>query len=122
MRYIFKDGKYRQVLPEDPYEVKGHNHEVLGTVQVANVKGCPHTHRFATVSGEAVREGTDHRHEVRYITDTYEGHHHEFCGMTETSVKTCDRHVHFLKGTTSENAGHKHGFQASTLIEDPIGK
>lgn len=121
MRYIYKDGRYRHVLPIEECEVQKHNHEVLGSVRVAGPKDNPHSHRFATVSGEAIKEASDHVHEVKYVTDFYEGHYHEFCGKTKVSVKTGDRHVHFLEGTTTENAGHKHKFRVTTLIEDPTG-
>lgn len=121
MRYVFKDGKYRQVIEDDLCELKQHNHEVLGTVQVAGTTDCPHTHRFANMSMEALRQGTDHVHEVKFMTDTYDDHYHQFCGLTGVSVATCDRHVHFLSGITTESAGHRHCFKVVTLIEDPTG-
>lgn len=100
-----------------------HVHEVLGSVVIAERKEDPHNHRFATVSGEAIRVGNDHFHEVKFRTDFYEEHFHEFKGKTSGAIPVGDgRHVHFLKDCTTRNDNHKHEFRVATLIENPIEK
>lgn len=46
-----------------------HVHEITGST--ATVNGCRecHNHRFCTVSGEAIRMGNSHVHEVKFRTD-----------------------------------------------------
>ncbi len=98
-----------------------HVHEVQGSVFIAEPVEDPHNHRFATVSGEAVRVGNDHFHEVKFRTDFYEEHFHEFKGKTSGAIPVGDgRHVHFLKDFTTRNDDHKHEFRVATLIENPI--
>jgi hypothetical protein len=98
-----------------------HVHEIQGSVQIAEPQEDPHNHRFATVSGEAIRVGCDHYHEVKFRTDFYEEHFHEFCGRTSGAIQVGDRHVHFLESATTQNDGHFHEFRFATLIDDPIG-
>jgi hypothetical protein len=112
-----------------------HVHEILGSVEIAERISDPHNHRFATVSGEAIRERdrcNDHEwdqnvndipfhvHEVKFRTDNYEDHYHEFRGKTGGPIRTGDRHVHFLESTTFEADGHVHDFRVTSLIENPI--
>lgn len=100
-----------------------HVHEVLGSVMIAEREEDPHNHRFATVSGEAIRVNRSHVHEVRFRTDFYENHFHEFRGRTSEAIPVGDdRHVHFLESVTTRNDGHFHEFRVATLIEDPIGE
>lgn len=99
-----------------------HDHEIQGSVQIAEPQEDPHNHRFATVSGEAIKVGNDHYHEVRFRTDFYEDHFHEFCGTTSGAIPVGDRHVHFLKSVTTESDCHRHKFRFATLINDPIGE
>ncbi len=102
-----------------PQEQK-HVHEVQGSVKIAG-EG-PHTHRFCTVTGEAIPYGNhDHVHEVCFRTDTYGDHHHEFKGRTGCAVMVGDRHVHYIESVTSMDDGHRHAFEAATLIENPTG-
>lgn len=98
-----------------------HKHEVQGSVRIAE-QGCDaHNHRFATVSGEAIRvPGNNHVHEVKFDTDTYEGHYHEFCGTTSEAYPICGGHVHYLEAMTTRRDGHFHTFRVITHIEDPI--
>lgn len=108
-----------------------HVHEVIGSVMVENClakspKKYPqnnhHTHRFATVTGEAMRVGkTDHIHEVMFRTDFYEDHYHEFYGETSGAILVGDRHVHYIQSVTSFDDGHKHRFRVATLIDNPTG-
>ena len=99
-----------------------HVHEVQGSVQIAEPQEDPHNHRFATVSGEAIKYGNSHYHKVKFRTDFYENHFHEFCGNTTLAIPVGDRHVHFLKSVTTENDNHKHCFRFGTFIDNPIGE
>ena len=98
-----------------------HVHEIQGSVMIAEAGEDPHNHRFATVSGEAIGNGINHYHEVKFRTDFYEDHFHEFCGVTSAAIIVGDRHVHFLESVTTENDGHTHNFRFATLIDNPIG-
>ena len=109
--------------PECPPKEQKHNHEVQGSVMIAEPQEEPHNHRFATVSGEAIFVGNnDHVHEVKFDTDFYEDHYHEFEGRTSGAVWVGDRHVHYLKSVTEESDGHVHEFRVATLIDNPIGE
>nr|WP_314466180.1 YmaF family protein [uncultured Clostridium sp.] len=99
-----------------------HDHEIQGSVQIAEPQEDPHNHRFATVSGKAIPAGTSHFHEVKFRTDFYENHYHEFCGKTSLAIPVGDRHVHFLESVTDVSDGHFHEFRVATLIDDPIGE
>lgn len=99
---------------------KQHNHELQGSVRISGCCEFAHSHRFATVTGYAIPCDGGHVHEVKFTTDSCNGHHHEFCGTTGPAVDVdCGRHVHLLKDCTSYEAGHKHEFIAATLIENP---
>lgn len=103
-----------------PYKQK-HVHEVTGIVEpVTECREC-HTHRFCTVSGEAIKiSDYDHVHEVKFRTDFADGHFHEFCGKTGGAIEVGNgKHVHYLKDFTEKEDGHKHRFQVAALIESP---
>lgn len=100
-----------------------HDHEVQGSVLIAEREEDPHNHRFATVSGQVIRAGKDHFHLVKFRTDFYENHFHEFCGKTSGAIPVGgNRHVHFLESVTTVNDCHQHDFRVATLIENPIGE
>lgn len=100
---------------------KQHVHEVLGSTRIAGCCDSAHNHRFATVSGEAIPCEGGHVHEVKFYTDSCNGHNHEFCGTTGPAKEVGEgRHVHFLKDCTSKEEGHKHEFIVATLIENPV--
>ena len=124
---------------------KQHNHEITGSTSISGCCEYAHNHRFATVTGDAIPcEGSHvtfpeeyhapelagkeavfhcHVHEVKFKTDSCNGHHHEFCGTTEKAVDIgCGKHIHLLKGCTSYDANHKHEFIVSTDMENPICK
>jgi hypothetical protein len=101
---------------------QSHVHEVQGSVEIAEREEDPHNHRFATVSGEAIPDGMNHFHKVKFRTDFYENHFHEFCGRTSLAIPVGDRHVHFLESATEVSDGHVHDFRVATLINDPIGE
>ena len=100
-----------------------HVHEITGSVQIAEPGTDPHNHRFATVSGEAIRTGSgDHVHEIRFRTDFYEGHYHEFAGRSGGAIDVGGgRHVHFAEAVTNREDGHCHPFRVASLINDSIG-
>ncbi|ABX43166.1 YmaF family protein [Lachnoclostridium phytofermentans] len=95
-----------------------HVHEIQGSVEIAE-QNDPHSHRFATISGEAIPYGMDHYHEVSFKTDFFREHYHEFQGHTTTAIPIGNSHLHYLESVTTANAGHKHGFRFATLIDDP---
>ncbi len=117
--------EYRNFPPEKQFGCfppQRHVHEIQGSVEFAEKCECPHNHRFATVSCEAIYFGTDHCHEVLFRTDYFNNHFHEFCGKTSGAIQVGNRHVHFLEDVTSVNDGHRHRFKAATLIDNPTGK
>ncbi len=98
-----------------------HVHEITGSTEVAEECGDCHSHRFCTVSGEAIRvSGSDHVHEIKFRTDFADGHYHEFCGRSSGAIDVGNgKHVHFAKAITDESDGHRHSFQAAALIDSP---
>lgn len=103
-------------------EREQHVHEILGSTLLGNCCKEPHNHRFATVSCEAIKTGTSHIHNVKFRTDSYEGHYHEFEGKTGPAISVGDgRHIHFIKDVTKSADCHTHEFRVATLIENPIG-
>lgn len=105
----------------DSCSPKQHVHELLGSTRISGCCDWAHNHRFATVSGEAIPCEGSHVHEVKFYTDSCNGHNHEFCGTTGKAKEVGGgRHVHFIEGCTSEKDHHKHEFIAATLIENPV--
>lgn len=99
-----------------------HVHEVQGSVQVSGCCDNAHGHRFAIVTGEAIPCEGSHVHEIKFRTDSCDGHIHEFCGTTGKAIEVDeDHHVHFLEDRTTSNGNpsHKHKFEVATLIDDP---
>jgi hypothetical protein len=95
-----------------------HVHEVQGSVDLAP-EANPHSHRFATVSGQAKCFGChDHYHDIFFRTDFVNEHFHEFCGRTGGAIRVGDRHVHFVESCTTMDREHRHKFRLSTLMED----
>lgn len=110
---------YRQNNTQE-YTCKNHVHEVSGST--ATVQECDdcHSHRFATVSGDAIRSGDSHVHEVKFCTDYADGHQHEYCDKTSCAIEVGNgKHVHFLKDVTGREDGHVHQFQTATFIDSP---
>ena len=100
---------------------KQHNHEITGSTQISGCCEYAHNHRFAAVSDDAIPYEGSHVHEVKFITDSCNGHHHEFCGTTGKAIDVgCGKHIHLLKGCTSYDANHKHKFIVTTAIENPV--
>lgn len=98
-----------------------HIHEIIGSTAVLNEEEECHNHRFATVSGEAIRYGDSHVHEIKFRTDFADGHFHEFCGTSSLAIEVGNgKHVHFASAWTEEEDGHRHRFQVASLIESPL--
>ncbi len=98
-----------------------HVHEISGSTAVVNECNECHNHRFCTVSGEAIRMGNSHVHEVKFRTDFSDGHFHEFCGKSSPAIEVGNgKHVHFAKAMTEQEDGHKHMFQVASAINSPI--
>ena len=77
-----------------PCPPKQHNHEVLGSVRISGCCDNAHNHRFATVSGDAIPCDGSHVHEIKFTTDSCNGHDHEFCGTSGPAIEVgCGRHV-----------------------------
>ena len=51
-----------------------HVHEIIGSTAFVNECNECHNHRFCTMSGEAIRMGNSHVHEVKFRTDFVDGH------------------------------------------------
>lgn len=99
---------------------QSHVHEVIGSTEIVRDCGDCHNHRFCTISGEAIRQGNSHVHEIIFRTDFSDGHFHEFCGKSSTAIDVGNgKHVHFAKACTDTEDGHKHQFQVASLIESP---
>lgn len=97
-----------------------HVHEITGITKVAQECRECHNHRFATVSGEAVRMGNSHVHEIKFRTDFADGHFHEFCGKSSPAIEVGNgKHVHFADAFTDMEDGHCHRFQVAALIDSP---
>ncbi|MEE1032140.1 MAG: YmaF family protein [Ruminococcus sp.] len=106
---------------EKPHCPKQHNHEILGSTKIQGCCDDAHNHRFATVSGEAIPCEGSHVHEVRFTTDSCDGHKHEFCGTSGPAIKVSeDHHVHYAESFTTREDGHKHKFTVASLIENPV--
>lgn len=103
------------------YEKQKHVHEITGSTAVVSECNECHNHRFCTVSGEAIKMGTSHVHEVKFRTDFADEHYHEFCGKSSPAIDVGNgKHVHFINEFTDKEDGHKHKFQVAFLIDSPI--
>lgn len=97
-----------------------HVHEIHGITEIFNEWNDCHNHRFVTVSGEAMRSGCSHIHEIYFRTEFTDGHFHEFCGISSEAIDVGNgKHVHFVIARTKEEDGHRHRFQVASLIESP---
>ena len=74
-----------------------------------------YNHRFATVSDEAIPYMGSHVHNIKFRTDSYDGHYHEFCGTSSAAIP-----VGGGKAYTTSADGHVHEFQVASLIDNPI--
>lgn len=105
---------------EESCRHKSHNHEILGSTKVAGCCEYAHSHRFATVSGDAIPCDGSHVHEIKFTTDSCDGHFHEFRGTSGPAIDVgCGHHVHFAEACTTTADNHKHKFQVASLIQNP---
>lgn len=114
-----KSGSIEDEFEGYNYIKQRHVHEILGVV--AKNGESQHSHRFATVSGEAIllKEGS-HIHRIIARTD-FHGHYHEILSITGPALYVGKgKHLHFTKGKTSVIDGHSHNYQAASLIDDPL--
>jgi len=96
-----------------------HVHEFVGSTQIND----GHNHRFAGVSGPAIRTNSSHVHRIAVRTDFYEDHVHRLNRLTGRAIDVGGgRHVHFVRnGLVTLADGHRHRYRVATLIDDPIG-
>ena len=82
-----------------------HVHEIVGSTFIAEYCKDPHNHRFATVSDEAIPYMGSHVHNIKFRTDSYDGHYHEFCGTSSAAIPVGGgKHIHFAKAHTTYEA------------------
>lgn len=99
-----------------------HVHEITGITKVFKECNTCHNHRFCTVSDIPIYtcDKKDHFHEVKFRTDSSDGHFHEFRGKSSGAIDVGHgKHVHFATAYTEECDNHKHKFQVASLIEAP---
>lgn len=100
-----------------------HDHEFLGSTMHSELEEDSHSHRFAGVSGPAIKVKGGHVHVIKGRTDIYEGHFHEFTATSGLPIYAGNRrHIHPVQVITTEAEGHRHNIILATLIEDPISE
>ncbi len=98
-----------------------HVHEIVGSTFIAERCEDAHNHRFATVSDEAIPYKGSHVHNVKFRTDSYDGHYHEFSGQSSVAIPIDgDKHVHYANACTSSDDGHSHEFKLVSMLNNPI--
>ncbi|MGN0394034.1 MAG: YmaF family protein [Coprococcus sp.] len=104
-----------------PCPFEQHVHEILGSTKITGCCEKAHNHRFATVSCKAIPcDDGHHYHEVKFTTDSCDGHIHTFSGKTSKEKDVgCGHHVHFIESVTSRVEEHEHCFSVATLIDNP---
>lgn len=115
---------YNRYPPDNHCEKQFHVHEFEGSTKLAEEGDDRHNHRFAGVSGEAIKQGNSHFHIIKTRTD-FVDHFHEIQVKSGPAIivnpgEKVLKHVHFVEGVTSENDEHRHDFVFATLIEAPI--
>ena len=74
-----------------------------------------------TVSDEAIPYMGSHVHNIKFRTDSNDGHYHEFRGTSSAAIPVGGgKHIHFSKAYTTSADGHVHEFQVVSLIDNPI--
>jgi len=99
-----------------------HVHEFEGSTKLAEQGEDRHNHRFAGVTGQVIRVGKSHVHEIDLTRTDFLNHFHKLKRIrTGLAIPVGNgKHVHFVKGTTTLNDGHVHPFNFATLIQKPL--
>ncbi|QHW34709.1 hypothetical protein GZH47_30555 [Paenibacillus rhizovicinus] len=81
-----------------------------------------HNHRFAGVTGQAIRSGDSHVHEIVFNRTDFLDHFQKLIKIrTGPAIPVGNgKHVHFVSSRTSINDGHKHQLNFATLIDAPL--
>ena len=107
--------------PQPCPTLQSHDHEIEGSVMLAEEGREKHNHRFATVSTQMIPL-PHHSHKHAFIVNTdFFDHLHEVAGETGPAIDVGGgKHVHFAHGMTTCNDNHSHDFQFATLIDSPL--
>ena len=99
-----------------------HVHEFEGSTKLAEEGNDRHNHRFAGVTGEAIRVGKSHVHEIDFERTDFLDHFHALKKIrTGPAISVGNgKHVHFVSSQTTFNDGHEHRLQFATLIDSPL--
>ncbi|OKP92491.1 YmaF family protein [Paenibacillus sp. P32E] len=99
-----------------------HVHEFEGSTKLAEEGADRHNHRFAGVTGQAIRVGKSHVHEIDLTKTDFLNHFHNLKKIrTGPAISVGNgKHVHFVTGLTTLNDGHQHQFNFATLIQEPL--
>jgi hypothetical protein len=98
-----------------------HVHEFLSSTKLAEPGQDRHNHRFAGVTGGAIRRGNSHVHIIKTNTDFLDHRHRLRRIVTGPAIPVGNgKHVHFVQGQTTLNDGHRHQFNFATLIQQPL--
>lgn len=102
--------------------VQRHVHEYEGSTQLAEQGPDRHNHRFAGVTGQAIRVGKSHVHEIDLSRTDFLDHFHQLKKIrTGPAIKVGNgKHIHLVTGQTTLNDGHVHQFKFATLIQAPL--
>jgi hypothetical protein len=99
-----------------------HVHEFEGSTKLAEEGADRHNHRFAGVTGQAIRSGKSHFHEIDLSKTDFLDHFHNLKKIrTGPAIPVGNgKHVHFVTGMTTQNDEHSHQFNFATLIDRPL--
>ncbi len=99
-----------------------HVHEFEGSTKLAEEGADRHNHRFAGVTGQVIRVGNSHIHEIDLTHTDFLNHFHNLKKIrTGRAIPVGNgKHVHFVTGSTTLNDGHVHQFNFATLIQQPL--
>jgi hypothetical protein len=99
-----------------------HVHEFEGSTKLAEAGADRHNHRFAGVTGQVIRAGNSHVHEIDLTHTDFINHFHNLKKIrTGPAINVGNgKHVHFVTGLTTLNDGHRHQFNFATLIQQPL--
>jgi hypothetical protein len=103
-------------------QTQTHVHEFEGSTKLAEAGADRHNHRFAGVTGQVIRVGNSHVHEIDLTHTDFLNHFHDLKKIrTGRAISVGNgKHVHFVKGNTTLNDGHVHQFNFATLIQQPL--